>query len=274
MLMYLRPPFTVQRIAELLLSPTSSHSSLGKFLRAIEKCLLVTSTWEQPSYDPEPLSLFSASQAFPASSISSSPARSTVSMDDEESMMPRGSATPMFSPIAFLPRDDADGGDMDVDPPPGQEQRLEDGLMSPLMLGGESSPNPATGGFQFAPSPQVRSPTPEPEPGSSKSPPCPRAAQNESHDPGHQSYLGRVDELDTGPVKPSPTTGEGNAEDGAQGAGEGGNMVQHGMSDKPVPLSSTTVVKDEERKIAPIPKTLEERFTSGSAESEKKEVKE
>jgi hypothetical protein len=40
----------------------------------------------------------------------------------------------------------------------------------------------------------------------------------------------------------------------ALASGEGGNMAPHGMSDKPVPISSTTVLGDEERKSAGIPK--------------------
>ena len=54
------------------------------------------------------------------------------------------------------------------------------------------------------------------------------------------------------------------------GAGEGGNMTQHGMSDKPVPISSTTVVGEEERKIAGMPRLggvdMEEKDAQGHAE--------
>ncbi|ORX33773.1 hypothetical protein BD324DRAFT_638524 [Kockovaella imperatae] len=286
------PPFTIQRIAELLVSPTRIHTSLGKFLRAIEKSLLVTSSWEPPSYIPMPMSLIAPTEpVFSAASSSASPARSTISLDDEESMMPRGSATPMFSPITFF-REESTDGDMEVDlsepmtGQPGEDHqavRAEDGLMSPLLLGDESpKPNdgPASGenvdgGFKFAPAPQVRSPTPEPEQsrgggGSSANPNALSLSGSisletgESSDPGNQPYLGRVDELDTGPMVSAPEL-EGET---ARGAGEAGNMVQHGMSDRPVPLSSTTVVKDEERKIAPKPKTLEERFTSGSGVEE------
>jgi hypothetical protein len=49
------------------------------------------------------------------------------------------------------------------------------------------------------------------------------------------------------------------------GAGEGGNMTPHGMSDKPVPISSTTVVGEEERKIAGMPRM-------GSAEKDQKDA--
>ena len=45
-------------------------------------------------------------------------------------------------------------------------------------------------------------------------------------------------------------------------------MVQHGMSEKPVALSSTTTMKEEAtegRKFAALPKSLSERFVSGQA---------
>ncbi|KTW30337.1 hypothetical protein T552_00810 [Pneumocystis carinii B80] len=38
------PPHTVQRLAELLLSPKLHYKSLSKYLRAVEKTLMVTST--------------------------------------------------------------------------------------------------------------------------------------------------------------------------------------------------------------------------------------
>ncbi|KAG4305878.1 hypothetical protein PORY_000788 [Pneumocystis oryctolagi] len=38
------PPHTVQRLAELLLTPRQNYNSLPKYLRAIEKTIMVTST--------------------------------------------------------------------------------------------------------------------------------------------------------------------------------------------------------------------------------------
>ena len=120
-----------------------------------------------------------------------------------------------------------------------------------------------------------------------------------SNDPAHQPYLGRVDELDTGPL-PIPTTspsssssstsnstssgGSGGAEEedehrrkgrrlsnalsvanvtangSSEGTGEGGTMTPHGMSDRPVPISSTTSVpaddadKGKGREVAQLPR--------------------
>jgi len=77
--------------------------------------------------------------------------------------------------------------------------------------------------------------------------------------------MGRVDELDTGPLQtPSNALSTGDSREDeviAPGAGEAGNMAPHGMSDKPVALSSTTVLDEDERKIAGMPKgTLGDRF--------------
>ena len=233
------PPFTIQRLAELLLNPTKHHSNLGKFLRAIEKILLVTTPWEPPSYNP---------------STSAPPTQ--PSRDDT---MPPGSTTPMFSPIPFLARDH----DLSTEAvmPNG---RLEEGLMSPLVLENGFGGN-------------MRSPTPEPEDAEMNGEEEPRTTATagsviglmESQDPGHQPYLGRVDELDTGPVTSTGANGHMNGgEDGVGvGVGEGGNMTVHGMSDRPVPITSTTTAESERRIAAlPRPRGLADRFVSGGTE--------
>lgn len=38
------PPFTVQRLAELATNPRGHYKSVGKYIRALERTLLVTST--------------------------------------------------------------------------------------------------------------------------------------------------------------------------------------------------------------------------------------
>ncbi|WVW82879.1 hypothetical protein I302_104891 [Kwoniella bestiolae CBS 10118] len=322
------PPFTIQRLSELLLEPTKYYSTFGKFIRAVEKLLLVTTNWTEPSYTPQPIS------SFTLPSTSSSKSTENGYGYDLESTMPPGSTTPMFSPIPFLssnpPSDDL-GSSSSNGLGGGNKISLDDGLMSPLML--EES------GI-FGSSANPRSPTPEPEeseptrPEGDKDvdmeveedervkvkspdtpiPPRPKAAQgqytqdveHESSDPGHQSYLGRVDELDTGPItSPSTPTSQDQVKDGQSplkgkgknghghghgpeeipvpGTGEGGNMTPHGMSEKPVPISSTTVLDEdkekEKRTIAGLPrssseKSLRERFVSASADEGegKKEV--
>lgn len=193
---------------------------------------------------------------------------------DIDSTVPPGSMTPMFSPIPWATGENDALGEpmMDVDDGPGDE-----GLMSPLML------NEGTGVFA---SQQARSPTPEPEDEAemSKSPErggaggegeargsatgepsssggvSPWRAKPDGADPGSKPYLGRVDELDSGPIT---SNGHHDDEERAAGVGEAGNMTPHGMSDGPVPLSSTTVIGESQREIAPLP-----RRGAGSAEGE------
>ncbi|GMK55075.1 hypothetical protein CspeluHIS016_0201310 [Cutaneotrichosporon spelunceum] len=241
-------PFTVQRLAELLLVPTKLHSTLGKFLRAVEKTLNVTTPYEPPSYTyvPPPSLFPMESEGSPSASPASMCINSTV---------PPGSMTPMFSPIPWASGGtDALGEPMlDVDDGHG-----DDGLMSPLMLSEGSGVFASQQG-------RSRSPTPGPEdedgeaggvggddnvsvvgPGGSRG-----RAVAEGPDPGHEPYLGRVDELDSGPIVTNGFHGEDSR---PVGVGEGGNMPAHGMSNLPVPLSSTTVIGEPRRDIAPLPR--------------------
>ena len=81
------PPFTIQRLCELCLRPTEHYKFLGKYLRAIERTLLVTSTWE----------VFPVSPENPATR----PGVSTIPITNA----PSAPATPIFSPIPFLHED-------------------------------------------------------------------------------------------------------------------------------------------------------------------------
>ena len=191
---------------------------------------------------------------------------------DEESLMPPGASTPMFSPIAFLRHPDADSS-MDVE---GGEGRVDDGLMSPLSIGGGGGGQNGshTPGYDeqaqnsSPPQPEDRegSVSPEGQRERSKSlevdevavaqtnsataaaAASASAAASETKDPANQAYLGRVDELDTGPL---------HSDDGElrEGDGETGTMAPHGMSDHPIALSRTTTIEQEERKIAGLPRS-------------------
>ncbi|KAF9466358.1 PPP4R2-domain-containing protein [Collybia nuda] len=84
-----KPPFTIQRLCELCLYPQKHYASVGKYLRAVEKSLLVTSTWD--SFPP-------------LAEIDTDPTgRSVLSLGSTHQSAP---ATPLFSPIPFL-HDDA-----------------------------------------------------------------------------------------------------------------------------------------------------------------------
>ncbi|KAH9966585.1 PPP4R2-domain-containing protein [Russula dissimulans] len=82
-------PFTIQRLADLCARPRENYTALGKYCRALEKTLYVTSTWD--SFPPLPLQP-TDSMAFVAERIGLS--------------SPSAPSTPLFSPISFL-HDDA-----------------------------------------------------------------------------------------------------------------------------------------------------------------------
>ncbi|OXG52875.1 hypothetical protein J010_01309 [Cryptococcus neoformans] len=289
------PPFTIQRLAELLLHPTSQHATFGKFSRAIEKSLLVTSPWGAPSYVYIPPSNFAAYPGVGPISSASSP--SSDGGSESDSTVPAGSTTPLFSPIPFLVHPSHEPA-LAVDTGhPAASNRTEEGLLSPLNLSEEKTPSSSG-----------RSPTPEPEdsiamtsgpsindididtemvsPGDIPRPENPQGTS----DPANTSYLGRVDELDTGPLPTSEQVGikrrSSTSSSSSQmevdsretvvmaGQGEGGHLAPHGMADKPMPLSTTTVVKDEPeggRMIKGLrrnesEKSLGERFVSGGVQ--------
>ena len=83
-----KPPFTIQRLCELCLYPTNQYKSIGKYLRAVEKSILVTSTWDSfPVTDER-----DTKPAIPIGLTLSAGRNSTP-------------ATPLFSPIPFLHED-------------------------------------------------------------------------------------------------------------------------------------------------------------------------
>ncbi|TFK54946.1 PPP4R2-domain-containing protein [Heliocybe sulcata] len=84
------PPFTIQRVCELCVRPKEHYNNIGKYLRAVEKSLLVTSTWD----------------AFPPPTSGSQNTFASISLPTNTSPLPSAPATPMFSPIPFL-HDDA-----------------------------------------------------------------------------------------------------------------------------------------------------------------------
>ncbi|KAG1832147.1 PPP4R2-domain-containing protein [Suillus variegatus] len=101
------PPFTIQRVCELCVQPKQHYKALGKYLRAVEKSLLVTSSWD----------------AFPAEeSNQDGPTISSLSMTAGLLSAP---TTPLFSPIFFHHED---ARSKSQSPPP-----------SPLALSGMES---------------------------------------------------------------------------------------------------------------------------------------
>jgi len=83
-------PFTIQRICELCIRPQEHYKAVGKYLRAVEKTLLVTSTWDS---FPNPVS--SEVNANGNGPMTTPLTIGTVSVP----------TTPVFSPIPFLHSD-------------------------------------------------------------------------------------------------------------------------------------------------------------------------
>ncbi|KAI0807530.1 PPP4R2-domain-containing protein [Fomes fomentarius] len=81
-------PFTIQRVCELCVNPRQHYKYIGKYLRAVEKSLLVTSTWD----------------AFPPLSETDS-TYSAVGHPSISTSAVSAPNTPMFSPIPFLHED-------------------------------------------------------------------------------------------------------------------------------------------------------------------------
>ena len=83
------PPFTIQRLCELCVKPKQHYTSVGKYLRAVDKSILVTSTWSSfPPLTQSEIQSYGRSATLLGSTLQSAP------------------STPLFSPIPFL-HDDA-----------------------------------------------------------------------------------------------------------------------------------------------------------------------
>lgn len=81
-------PFTIQRVCELCIRPQEHYKAVGKYLRAIEKSLLVTSTWDS---FPNPVSGEAKANGHTITPLSTGLISTPT--------------TPIFSPIPFLHSD-------------------------------------------------------------------------------------------------------------------------------------------------------------------------
>ncbi len=106
-------PFTVQRVCELVIRPREHYSSLGKYLRALEKTLLVTSTWDEYRFDT-----YAEDPSSPA----------WVNQLSNEALS--HATTPIFSPIPFLSQHSESRS-----PPPPSPLALDHGAPLPEVSG-------------------------------------------------------------------------------------------------------------------------------------------
>lgn len=83
-------PFTVQRICELCIRPQEHYKAIGKYLRAVEKTLLVTSAWDS---FPNPVNSEAKTNG---NGLTTTPLSITPVSTP---------TTPIFSPIPFLHSD-------------------------------------------------------------------------------------------------------------------------------------------------------------------------
>jgi len=113
-------PFTVQRVCELAFRPREHYSSVGKYLRALEKTLLVTSTWEEYRFDT-----YAEDPSSPA----------WVNQLSNEALS--HATTPIFSPIPFLSHDSEApiGRSTSRSPPPPSPLTLDNGVPLPETPG-------------------------------------------------------------------------------------------------------------------------------------------
>lgn len=88
--MHRNAPFTIQRVCELCVRPQEHYKVVGKYLRAVEKTLLVTSTWD----------------SFP-NPVCSEPKVNGNGLTTTRLSIgpPTPPSTPIFSPIPFLHSD-------------------------------------------------------------------------------------------------------------------------------------------------------------------------
>ncbi|KDN47259.1 hypothetical protein RSAG8_03738, partial [Rhizoctonia solani AG-8 WAC10335] len=91
------PPFTVQRLAELVVKPRGHYKNVGKYIRALERTLLVTSTHKDYPLDTYALETQNGTQPVVGGTGSVSSRASTPGPLDV-------ARSPLFTPIPFLHR--------------------------------------------------------------------------------------------------------------------------------------------------------------------------
>lgn len=224
-----QPPFTVQRLCELVAHPTLQHTSVGKYLRAVERVLLVTTP-----FSPAPPPSTSGADADPT----------TIAPGSGNPLVPPAFALekPLFQPIPFLMREGEEGesgaevagaGFMAAAVHPGAlKSQQQDTVDQNSHMEVDSDAIQGSG----------RHPSTI-DPSNAAAPPVITTTPAVTTDPsGSEPFLGRVDEMDAGPL-----SGNGSAPpsrhhltDASSSQETPTGVVAHGLNEAPQALSSTT----------------------------------
>ncbi|KAG8808056.1 CDP-diacylglycerol-inositol 3-phosphatidyltransferase, partial [Serendipita sp. 399] len=190
------PPFTIKRICELVLVPRDHYRTVGKYLRGLEKTLLVTSspkTFDISSEDSE-TSVYTA-----------------LGMDGVLKTV----STPIFTPITFL-HDDA-------------RQRSRSPPDSPLRLHNSLAVNDPHGEEELKGLGLVDE-LDTPEPGHMASEPKPLTATTSSEPPTPKSDISTLPSLNDRFVKAEDRESEGKGEEDGQDIKEDAEVEQMVLS--------------------------------------------
>lgn len=118
-----QPPFTIQRLSELLIQPTAHYNSALKWIGAVKRCLSVTATRDAFPISPvqTPIGIQGANGIHEIEAEGSQTDLSEVDMDRMDGLPPSSvsgrsrsssvssntnAAEPLFSPIPFVVRDE------------------------------------------------------------------------------------------------------------------------------------------------------------------------
>lgn len=109
-------PFTIQRLADLCARPRENYTALGKYCRALEKSLYVTSTWNSfPPLPSQPKDIIAIRAGLLSTSVPSTPLFSPISFLHDDARRSR-SRSPPPSPLNLNGTEHSGGAPLDADP--------------------------------------------------------------------------------------------------------------------------------------------------------------
>jgi len=124
-------PFTIQRLADLCARPRENYNALGKYCRALEKSLYVTSTWNSfpplPSQPQDTMGIAAMRAGLLHTSVPSTPLFSPISFLHDDARRSR-SRSPPPSPLNLNGTEHSGGDPLGIEP---RELGLVDELDDP-----------------------------------------------------------------------------------------------------------------------------------------------